>query len=185
MDDLESFARGCELLATFGSPRVIVSGPALADRDAVERFADGLRSAAAIAREHGLAFGYHNHSAEMATVDGTRVLDRLAALTDPDVDFQVDIFWVRVGGADPAEVVAGLVERVVSLHLKDGAVLPENPQDMPFWNVPIGTGVVDPRPVIALAAADPRIEWLIAEFDYVEGPPIDGVRASIDWLRRQ
>jgi sugar phosphate isomerase/epimerase len=185
MDDLDGFARGCEALAAFGSPRAIVSGPALADLAAVERFAEGLRGAAAVAADHGLAFGYHNHSAEMQVLDGSRVLDRLAALTGPDVDFQVDIFWVRVGGADPAEVVAGLGDRVVSLHLKDGATLPADPQDTPFWNVPVGSGVVDPRPVIAIADASPRIEWLIAEFDYVEGPPLDGVRTSIDWLRRQ
>ena len=132
---------------------------------------------------HGLRLGYHNHDTEMHAVDGTPVIDRLAARLGDAIDFQVDIFWVAVGGAQPAEVVARLGERVVSLHIKDGVDLPPTAYGAPpFVNVAAGDGVVDPAPAIAAAKALPSVEWLIAEFDHVEGSPVDAARRSHDNL---
>ena len=102
---------------------------------------------AEVASSHGLRLTYHNHDTEMTEVDGTLVIDRLAAGLGDAVDFQVDIFWVVVGGAEPASVIGRLGERVVSLHVKDGIDLPRSAYaDEPFVNVPVGTGVVDPAP---------------------------------------
>ena len=75
------------------------------------------------------------------------------------------------------------VDRVVSLHIKDGVDLPASAGgDAPFVNVPVGEGVVDPAPAIAAAGRHPGIEWLIVEFDHVDGSPIEGVRRSHDHL---
>ncbi len=129
-----------------------------------------------IATSHGLTLGYHNHSAELRPVDGRTPLDRLAGRVDPSVAFQLDIFWVVVGGAEPAAVIDRLGERVVSLHVKDGVTLPSDAASgEPFLNVPIGEGIVDPRPAIAAADAHDGIEWLIVEFDHVAGDPLDAV----------
>ena len=183
IDNLEAFERASAAIADLGSPRIVVSGSGFEAEGAVEAFADRLGAAAEAAARHGLGLAYHNHSAELATVDGATILDRLAALTDPAIRFQVDIFWVVVGGADPAEVITRLGRRVVSLHLKDGVTLPASADGgLPFVNVPVGSGAVDPRAAIAAAEALSDVEWLIVEFDHVEGPPIEGVRGSIDNL---
>ena len=118
--DADAVARAAAALAELGSSRMIVSQGPLATVDAVDAFADRLAAAAEVAGAHGLRLGYHNHDTEMHAVDGTPVIDRLAARLGDAIDFQVDIFWVAVGGAEPAEVVARLGERVVSLHIKDG-----------------------------------------------------------------
>jgi sugar phosphate isomerase/epimerase len=116
----------------------------------------------------------------MTDLDGTPVLDRLAAGLGGGVDFQVDIFWVHVAGAEPASVIGRLGERVVSLHVKDGIDLPRSAYaDEPFVNVPVGTGVVDPGPAIAAAEATGSVEWLIVEFDHVEGSAIEAARQSV------
>ena len=39
---------------------------------------------------------------------------------DPDVIAEVDIYWAKVGGVDPAALVAELGERAALLHVKDG-----------------------------------------------------------------
>ena len=57
--------------------------------------------------------------------------------------FQVDIFWVVVGGADPSTVIDDLGDRVVSLHVKDGVTLPSAASAEPFVNVAVGEGVID------------------------------------------
>jgi sugar phosphate isomerase/epimerase len=99
------------------------------------------------------------------------------------VDFQVDIFWVVVGGGDPAAVIGRLVDRVVSLHLKDGIELPSSAYaGKPFVNVPVGSGVVDPEPAIKAAEAQASVEWLIVEFDHVVGSPIEATGRSLDYL---
>ena len=85
-----------------------------------------------------------------------------------------------VGGAEPASVIGRLGERVVSLHVKDGIDLPRSAYaDEPFVNVPVGTGVVDPGPAIAAAEAQGSVEWLIVEFDHVEGSAITATRQSL------
>jgi sugar phosphate isomerase/epimerase len=181
--DADDVARRAEALAELGSRRMIVSHGPVGDGAALDALVDQLGSAASVASEHGMRLGYHNHSAEMASVDGTPVIERLRAGLGAAIDFQVDIFWVVVGGAEPAAVVERLAPQVVSLHLKDGVELPAAAYDpAPFRNVPVGSGVVDPAPAVAAAEAAGSVEWLIVEFDHIEGPPIDGVRASLRHL---
>jgi sugar phosphate isomerase/epimerase len=183
MADTEAFARASADIAELGSRRIIVSGRVDATPDAVASTIDRLGGAAEIATRHGLRLGYHNHSGEMAILDGTRIIDRMAAGLGDAIDFQVDIFWVVVGGADPANLISGLGERVVSLHVKDGVELPASAYgDAPFVNVVVGTGVVDPIPSIVAAEASSSVEWLIVEFDHVDGEPLDATRASLDSL---
>ena len=181
--DPEAFGRAVDAVAALGSPRVIVSPPADELRTALPALIDRLAATAEVASERGLRLGIHNHDAEMAMVDGQRTIDRLVAGLGDAVDVQVDIFWAAVGGADPAEVIRGLGPRVVSLHLKDGEDLPSsNASDEPFVNVPVGSGRVDPGPSVEAAEAAGGVEWLIVEFDHVDGSPIDAIRASLENL---
>jgi sugar phosphate isomerase/epimerase len=182
-DDADAFARACDGVAALGGRRIIVSGSGFETVERVERFADDLRAAAEVAGERGLRLGYHNHSVELRPLDGVAPLDRLTSALDGAIDLQVDIFWVAVGGADPASVIARHAPRVVSLHLKDGVELPTDAASgEPFLNVPVGAGVVDPRPAIAAAEAQAGVEWLIVEFDHVAGSALEGVRRSHAFL---
>ena len=140
-------------------------------------------AAARVAASHGLRLAYHNHDTELADVDGTPFIDRLVGGLGDAVDFQVDIFWVVVGGGDPAAVIGRLGDRVVSLHVKDGVALPSSAYaGEPFVNLPLGEGVIDPAPSIAAAEAAGSVEWLIVEFDHVVGSPIEATGRSLDYL---
>lgn len=179
--DADAVARAADALAELGAPRMIVSGRGYATVAEVESFADTLLGAAAVASDRGLRFGYHNHDAELRVLDGRSGLEILADRTGDAIDFQVDIFWVTVGGADPASVISRLGRRVVSLHVKDGAVLPAT-AGVPFVNVAVGDGVIDPAPAVAAATTDGRLEWLIVEFDHVAGSALEGSRRSHRYL---
>jgi sugar phosphate isomerase/epimerase len=183
LDDEDAFVRASASVAELGSGSVIVSASAADWLDPVGRLADRLNAAAAVAAGYGLRLGYHNHDAEIRPLEGRPALVRLAELVDPAVLFQVDIFWVTVGGADPAAVIEALGERVVSLHLKDGVSLPSSASTSePFVNVPVGEGIVDPTAAVRAAEASGRTEWLVVEFDHVAGSAIDAVARSHDWL---
>ena len=145
LDDLDAFDRASGAVAELGSSSIILSGFGFDSVGVVDAFADRLNAASEVAGRHGLALGYHNHSAEMRPVDGVPVYRRLLERVDPAVAFQVDIFWVQVGGLAPGPVIAELGERVVSLHVKDGVTLPSDAGAEPFVNVPVGQGVIDRR----------------------------------------
>ena len=181
--DPDAFRAATDAVVALGSPRIIVS---TAPDDLVDGGAaliDRLAAAADVAAERGLRLGIHTHDGEMRVVDGERLIDRLSGALGGAVDIQIDIFWAVVGGADPAEVIGGLGSRVVSLHLKDGITLPPSAYgDAPFVNVPVGSGTVDPAPSVAAAEATGSVEWLIVEFDHVDGSAVEATRESLAYL---
>jgi sugar phosphate isomerase/epimerase len=180
--DHEAIAAAAASVAELGSPRLILTPrPPVGSAEEIDAFADRLGEAAAIAARYGSRLGYHNHDTELRIVDGSTVLDRIAARVGDAIDFQIDIFWVVVAGDDPAAVIDRLGGRVVSLHVKDGVDLPSSAYSgEPFVNVAVGDGIVDPAPSIRAAA--PSAEWLIVEFDGIDGPAIDGARRSLEYL---
>jgi sugar phosphate isomerase/epimerase len=181
--DTDAFRSATDAVAELGSPRIIVSPRPDDIADGGAGLSDRLAAAADIARERGLRLGIHTHDGEMRVVDGQRVIDRLSGAVGDALDIQIDIFWAVVGGADPAEVIRGLGSRVVSLHLKDGITLPPSAYgDSPFVNVPVGSGSVDPAPSVAAAQDVGSVEWLIVEFDHVDGSAVEATRESLEYL---
>ena len=182
LDDLDAFDRASGAIAELGSSSIILSGFGFDSVDVVEAFADRLNAAAVVAGRHGLSLGYHNHSAEMRLLDGVPVYRRLVERVGPGVVFQVDIFWVEVGGLVPGPVITELGERVVSLHIKDGETLPSAAGAEPFVNVAVGQGVIDVAGAVEAANDLPGIGWLIVEFDHCDGPPLEAVADSYAYL---
>jgi sugar phosphate isomerase/epimerase len=180
--DIEAFEGASAAVAELGSKRIIVSGGPFPTVGDVEAFAERMNAATVVAGRHGLTLGYHNHSSEMHALEGVPVYRRLRDRLDPGIVFQVDIFWVVVGGADPSIVIDALGDRVASLHVKDGVTLPSAASAEPFVNVAVGEGVIDVPSAVATANRHPGIEWLIVEFDHAEGPPGPPVRDSYAYL---
>ncbi|MFZ0283521.1 MAG: sugar phosphate isomerase/epimerase [Bacteroidales bacterium] len=81
------------------------------------------------ANKRGIKFGYHNHNFEFATLANTNQLyeDFLIANTDPDkVFFQMDVYWITVGGQDPVAYLKKYPSRFKVLHIKDEYVVGES-----------------------------------------------------------
>ena len=80
------------------------------------------------ANKRGLKFGYHNHNLEFAKIANTDQYyeDFLLANTDPDkVFFQMDVYWVTIGGQDPVAYLKKYPTRFKILHIKDEYVIGE------------------------------------------------------------
>ena len=168
----DSWEATLEAAVALGQRLVVVPALPAAERDgeALRRVADDFNRAGEAARAAGLRFGYHNHDWEMHPgSDGVRPIDLLLDRTDPElVDWQMDIFWVVHGGADPIADLNARPGRVTSVHVKDRTAAGEMAD--------VGAGVIDFRPVLARAGE------LGLLHQYVEhdqpGDPIDSVRAS-------
>jgi sugar phosphate isomerase/epimerase len=147
----ELIVLGCEYAIVPGIPkelRGIESAPYL-----IENFNQwGAASKAA-----GLRFGYHNHGWEFEPLDGSTMLDLLAARTDSTlVDLQIDIYWALVGGADPLSLIRQLAGRVPTLHAKELAT------GAGQKDTTIGDGAT-PWPDLIAAAKAAGTEWFIVE----------------------
>jgi len=78
------------------------------------------------ANKRGIKFGYHNHNLEFATLANTNLLyeDALITNTDPDkVFFELDVYWITIGGQDPVAYLKKYPTRYKALHIKDEYVV--------------------------------------------------------------
>jgi sugar phosphate isomerase/epimerase len=81
------------------------------------------------ANKRGIKFGYHNHNMEFATIPNTDKIyeDFLIANTDPaKVIFEMDVYWITVGGQDPVAYLKKYPKRFQLLHIKDEYVVGES-----------------------------------------------------------
>ena len=104
------------------------------------------------ARRAGLTLAYHSHAFEFARYDGVVGFDELQHLTDPArVKTELDVGWVVAGGRDPVEVMRRYPDRIRLLHIKDLKARPVVGQAPDYTTVPVGSGVIDWKPVFAEA----------------------------------
>jgi sugar phosphate isomerase/epimerase len=129
--------------------------------------------AGAIARDHGLRFGMHNHWWEFEPVDGRRPIRMFHEALTPNVFWQLDVYWAQTAGADPAGVLAELSPRIGSVHWKDGPAVHGEPMTA------LGRGVVD-IPRVLWALTQPA-DWVI-ELDECATDPLEAARESRVYL---
>ncbi len=136
------------------------------------------RFGAALAAE-GLTLAYHNHDFEFKQYDGKYALDIVWEHADPKLlKSELDVYWVKRGGVDPAAYIRQLGSRVKLIHLKDLAAGPEQKF------APVGEGTLDFKS-IADAAAAAGVEWGAVEQDDCYGQdPLENVAISYRNLQK-
>jgi sugar phosphate isomerase/epimerase len=134
--------------------------------DDVRRFAAELGGFAQTFAQNGIRVGYHNHSFEFAPLDGTTVWDVLLRELAPEVEIELDVYWVAVGGRDVATAIRAAAGRVRLLHMKDRAARPE------LHDAPAGKGILA-FPAIIEAARAAGVEWYVVEQDEPREPLAD------------
>ena len=143
--------------------------------------ADGIRRACAIlneantlARDNGLTFGYHNHWWEFLPVegDGRRAYQVMLEHLSPEVFLEIDTYWIKTAGADPAAVLRELGGRAPLLHIKDGPAAKDAPMTA------VGDGVMDFAAIARASAA----EWWIVELDDCATDMLEAVEKSYRYL---
>jgi sugar phosphate isomerase/epimerase len=135
------------------------------------------------AKANGLQFGVHNHWWEYRNkVGGRLVYEVLLENLDQDVFFEVDTYWVKVAGQDPAVIVKRLGSRAPLLHIKDGPAIWNDslPKDNPDPMTAVGKGTQNFPAIVK--AADGNTEWMVVEMDRTATDVFEALKESYDYL---
>ena len=89
--------------------------------------------------------------------------------------FEVDAYWARMGGADPAEVMTRLGSRAHYIHIKDGPAQSYTDDIM----VPIGQGTID---WVATLRAGSSLDWHIVELERLSQDVFVALDQSLTYL---
>ncbi len=91
-----------------------------------------------VCKENDLIFCWHNHNKEFIGMEEGLPFDYLMKHTDSSLVFcELDLYWVKKGGADPLEVMKKFPGRFPVLHVKDMAQGAEMDFECP------GSGIID------------------------------------------
>ncbi|MEV4642282.1 sugar phosphate isomerase/epimerase [Actinoplanes sp. NPDC049548] len=170
--DAATWERALEDAAIVGNRYIVhpyfgagADGQPIRDSAVYKAFARDLNKAGALARKHGLSFGYHNHHNEFARQDGgTRTgYDVLTSETDPGlVHLEVDLFWAFRGAHDPVDLIHENRGRIRQVHVKDLA--PSGSFADP------GTGLIDFARIFEHSREAGLVEYIV-ERDDAGSPP--------------
>ena len=154
------------------------------DLDGYRLLAERMNKAAGEAKKAGIQLSYHNHAFEFEPMDGgTCGYDIFIEEFVPEMQFEVDVFWVQLGGKNPSELIRSLKGRVSQLHLKDlqkGTKVPN------FGGLPkeafkeLGNGMIPMEPIIE-AAADAGVAHCHVEQDQPPDP-LASIQQSMTYL---
>jgi sugar phosphate isomerase/epimerase len=141
-----------------------------------KRVSENLNSIGELAARSGLTFAYHNHDFEFFNLpDGVRPFDLLLVCTNERlVKFELDVYWVKKGNADPVAYLKANKSRFRLVHLKDMAIDGSTTE--------IGHGTFDFGEIIAASMAS-GVRHYFVEQDY-SSDPIQSIEKSIAYLRR-
>jgi len=142
--------------------------------DSYRRVAERFNEAGEAAGRMGLRFAYHNHAFEFErTPEGDVPLDLLLEETEPDlVDFEMDVYWVVSGGADPLDYIERFPGRFPLAHFKD--------MDEDGEMVDVGAGTIDFPGILARRKQSGLVHAFV-EHDH-PADPMASVRASHEYL---
>ena len=135
--------------------------------DDANRAIEDFNRAGKILHENGLTFCYHVHGYEFQPHEDGTLMDYMMEQTNAQyVSYEMDVFWVHFGGADPVALMQKYPDRWKLMHLKD--MKQGIPKDLTGHtdvehNVPLGTGEVDIEGVLRAAKEAGVVHYFIED----------------------
>lgn len=119
--------------------------------------------------QRGMRVYYHNHTKEFIPyADGSLAIDSFFAACF----MEIDTYWSFVADVDNYRYLKQHADKIIHLHLKDGADCQSRP---------LGQGDND-LPVVVKAAKEMGLEWLIVENEG-SGDTLSELQECIDYLK--
>jgi sugar phosphate isomerase/epimerase len=139
--------------------------------DGLKRYCEYFNAVGEKCNAAGIRFGYHNHDKEFSTVlEGKPVYDWMLELTDPaKVMFQLDLYWIVVGGKNPVDYFNKYPGRFELWHIKDKEELG-------------ASGIMDFAAIFAQKEKS-GVKYGIVEVEEYNFPPLESCKKSLEFLK--
>ncbi len=135
----------------------------------LKRYCDYFNAVGEKCNAEGIRFGYHNHDKEFGEVDGITRYDYMLQNTDPKkVMFQLDLYWIMVGGKDALDYFNKYRGRFEMWHIKDKKEVG-------------ASGVMDFKSTFA-ARKKAGMKHIIVEVEDYSYTPLISVQKSLEFL---
>jgi sugar phosphate isomerase/epimerase len=156
---------GCKFLV-----QPSMSDKAYTDINVLKKYCDYFNAIGEKCNAKGLRFGYHNHDKEFSTkLDGQTIFDFMLKNTDPSkVFFEMDLYWVVEGGANPVDYFNKYPGRFELWHIKDKEEIG-------------ASGKMDFAAIWA-AAKQSGMKYGVVEVERYNFDQYTSCKKSIDWL---
>lgn len=156
--------------------------------DFYRQFTDQMNRAGERCRAAGLKLCYHNHAFEFASVESILPFDLFMERFDARlVGLEMDVFWIAMGGKDPAAMLRKYKGRVPLVHLKDKAKnavgQTDEAQVPPTAFAEVGSGALNFAEILR-AADEAGVRHYFVEQDQTAGNPLDSLRQSYTYLNK-
>lgn len=148
-------------------------------KDAVEVF----NKAGKIFKENGITLTYHPHGYEFKSYGEGTLFDYIIENAN-HYQFNMDVYWVKMGGGDPLQLMKKYPDKFPLLHLKDRQNgTPGNPfgSGDVETNVVLGTGDIDIKGII-LEAQKIGTKYLIIEDE--SSRSVEQIPQSINYIKQ-
>ncbi|HOK56458.1 MAG TPA: sugar phosphate isomerase/epimerase [bacterium] len=160
---------GCEGIMCPGLPGE------LHNKDGYLKVADEFNKIIEKIKKNGLILGYHNHGIEFERYNGKTGLEILLD-NCPELEGEIDTYWVTYGGGDPAYWIERYNGRVSQVHFKDMGII-KNQQVMP----PIGSGNLNWERIIK-SCKKSKVKFCLVEMDRPTCDPFEALKISLENL---
>jgi sugar phosphate isomerase/epimerase len=127
----------------------------------------------------GVTLSFHNHSAEFKLHNCRPGLEIMYEVAEPRfLKAQVDVYWVRHAGQDPAAFIRQHAGRCPTVHCKD-----MEKGDERFF-AEVGEGILDWPGIFQACETVGGTEWYVVEQDQCRRPSIESARISLANLKK-
>jgi len=138
--------------------------------EGLKRYCDYFNVVGEKCNAKGIRFGYHNHDKEFTQIDSvTTIYDFMLENTDPaKVMFQLDLYWIVVGGKNPVDYFNKYPGRFELWHIKDKAEVG-------------ASGMMDFASIFA-ESAKAGLQYGVVEVEEYNFEPFESCKKSLDFL---
>jgi len=153
------------------------------DKDGYKKAAELFNKKGEVCKTNGIRFAFHNHDqAFLQRPAGFIAEEVLLKNTNPAlVDFEMDIYWVVTGGADPVKWLKQYPNRFKLGHLKDRRK--NTPITEREVSVNLGTGSINFKKILKTAKENGMKYYIVEQERYDNTTPLSAAKADAEYLK--
>jgi sugar phosphate isomerase/epimerase len=146
-----------------------------------KRVSERLNKAGELSKAAGLITGYHNHNFEFASSEGTTFYEYMLRNTQADlVKFEMDLYWVKYAGQDPADWFRRYPGRFPLWHIKDMEAKTEG--QAVGQTCEVGKGIINWKEIFTHQKAA-GLDFAFVEQEQYRAPVFDCIKTSAAYMK--